>query len=113
MKPTTESTDEPKSPTPTTRSGISDAEIAYNADHMIRWTTVDPKALRVKVDHGWVTLRGEASCDAERCGLVESIRPLQGVAGVTNEVGLAPDHAPEHDDISVLEAAIRAFAGRT
>ncbi|HEY9065119.1 MAG TPA: BON domain-containing protein [Burkholderiaceae bacterium] len=106
MKPIIESNGEP------TKSDVSDAEIAYNADHMIRWTTLDPEALRVKVDHGWVTLRGEASCDSERCGLEEAIRPLPGVAGVTNEIELAPNHEPEQD-LSILDAAMRAFASKT
>ena len=69
---------------------ICDAEIADNAEHMIRWTTLDPDALRVMVEHGWVTLQGEAGCDSERYSVEKAIRPLPGVLGITNEIALPP-----------------------
>ena len=65
-----------------------DAEIADNAEHMIRWTTVDPDGFRVAVDHGWVTLQGEAGCESERCSVENAIRPLPGVTGVTNQIAV-------------------------
>jgi osmotically-inducible protein OsmY len=71
--------------------GSCDAEIADNVEHMIRWTTVDPNGFRVAVDHGWVTLEGEAGCEFERCIVENVIRPLPGVAGVTNQVAVGLD----------------------
>lgn len=68
--------------------GSCDAEIADNAEHLIRWTTVNPDGFRVAVDHGWVTLQGEAECESERCSVESAIRPLPGVTGVTNQVAL-------------------------
>lgn len=69
--------------------GVCDAEIADNAEHLIRWTTVNPDGYRVAVDHGWVTLQGEAGCECERSGVERAIRPLPGVAGVTNEIAVS------------------------
>jgi len=68
--------------------GTCDAEIADNAEHLIRWTTVNPDGFRVAVDHGWVTLQGEAGCEFERCSVENAIRPLPGVTGVTNQVAV-------------------------
>lgn len=68
--------------------GTCDAEIADNAEHMIRWTTVDPDGFRVAVDHGWVTLQGEAGYEFERCCVEDAIRPLPGVTGVTNQIAV-------------------------
>src|SRR5437868_11810123 len=69
--------------------GACDAEIADNAEHLIRWTTVVPESFRVAVDHGWVTLEGEAGCELERCSIENAIRPLPGVLGVTNRIAVA------------------------
>ena len=69
--------------------GSCDTEIADSAEHMIRWTTVDPNGLRVAVDHGWVTLEGQAGCEFERCSIENAIRPLPGVTGVTNQIAVA------------------------
>ena len=68
--------------------GTCDAEIADNAEHLIRWTTVNPDGFRVAVDHGWVTLQGEAGCEFERSCVESAIRPLPGVIGVTNQVAV-------------------------
>jgi osmotically-inducible protein OsmY len=68
--------------------GTCDAEIAGNAEQLIRWTTVNPDGFRIAVDHGWVTLQGEAGCEYERRSVERAIRPLPGVTGVTNQVAV-------------------------
>jgi osmotically-inducible protein OsmY len=68
--------------------GACDAEIADKAERMLRWTTVDPDGFRVAVDHGWVTLQGEAGYELERCSVENSIRLLPGVTGVTNQIAV-------------------------
>jgi len=72
-----------------------DAEIADNAEHLIRWTTVDPDGFRVAVDHGWVTLEGRGGCEVERCSIENAIRPLPGVTGVTNQIAVAHSTSQE------------------
>ena len=38
----------------------SDTEIAADAEQALKWNTLtSPEAIRVTVDHGWVTLQGE------------------------------------------------------
>jgi len=67
----------------------ADAEIADNAKRVIRWTTIDPDGFRVAVDHGWVTLQGEAWYDLECHSVENAIRQLPGVTGVTNQIAVA------------------------
>ena len=67
----------------------SDTEIAASIENAIRWNTVVPvDAIRVTVDHGWVTLKGDVDWDYQRRGIEKAIRPLMGVVGVSNEIAL-------------------------
>ena len=68
--------------------GTCDAEIADNAEHVIRWTTVNSDGFRIAVDHGWVTLQGETGCEFEPRSVERAIRPLPGVTGVTNQMAV-------------------------
>lgn len=69
--------------------GTCDTEIADSAKRVIRWTTIEPDGFRVAVDHGWVTLQGEAWYDLECRSVENAIRGLPGVAGVTNQIAIA------------------------
>jgi osmotically-inducible protein OsmY len=67
----------------------SDTEIAANAEQALKWNTVVPlDAVRVTVDHGWVTLQGELEWDYQRHSVEKAIRPLRGVVGLSNEIKL-------------------------
>lgn len=67
----------------------SDTEIAANAEQALKWNTVVPlDAVRVTVDHGWVTLQGELEWDYQRRSVEKAIRPLRGVVGLSNEIKL-------------------------
>lgn len=67
----------------------SDTDIATSIENAIRWNTVVPvDALRVTVDHGWVTLKGDVDWDYQRRGVEKAIRPLMGVVGISNEISL-------------------------
>jgi len=70
---------------------LGSAGMSCSGDKPLRWTTVDPSGFRVAVDHGWVTLEGEAGCEFERCIVENVIRPLPGVTGVTNQVAVGHD----------------------
>lgn len=67
----------------------SDTDIATSADHALKWNTLVPvDKIRLVVDHGWVTLRGEVDWDFQRRTVEKAIRPLMGVVGISNEITL-------------------------
>jgi osmotically-inducible protein OsmY len=67
----------------------SDTDIAAGAEYALKWnTTVPVEAIRLTVDHGWVTLRGEVDWDYQRRNVEKAIRPLMGVVGISNEITL-------------------------
>jgi len=67
----------------------SDTDIATSAEQALKWNTlVPPEDIRLTVDHGWVTLRGEVEWDYQRRSAEEAIRPLMGVVGISNEITL-------------------------
>lgn len=69
----------------------SDTDIATSIENAIRWNTVVPiDAIRVTVDHGWVTLKGDVEWDYQRRNIEKAIRPLMGVVGISNEIALRP-----------------------
>lgn len=67
----------------------SDTEIATNAELALQWNALlSPNAVRLSVDHGWVTLRGEVEWDYQRKSAETAIRPLMGVVGISNDITL-------------------------
>ena len=67
----------------------SDTDIATSAEHALKWNTLVPAdKIKLTVDQGWVTLRGEVEWDYQRRAAEKAIRPLMGVIGVGNEVTL-------------------------
>ena len=68
----------------------SDTDIALAAENALKWNTMVPDKVRVTVDKGWVTLRGELEWEYQRRGVENAIRPLMGVVGVSNDITLKP-----------------------
>ena len=67
----------------------SDTDIAATAEQALKWNTQVPvDAIRLTVDHGWVTLQGEVEWDYQRRSIEKAIRPLMGVVGIGNEIVL-------------------------
>jgi len=67
----------------------SDTDIAAGAEQALKWNTLVPlQAIRLTVDHGWVTLHGDVEWDYQRRSVEKAIRPLMGVVGISNEVTL-------------------------
>jgi osmotically-inducible protein OsmY len=68
-----------------TETGHSDDELANRASHILNWTIVAPKdGIKVKVEKGWITLRGEAQWAYQKQDVERALRRLEGVTGVTN-----------------------------
>lgn len=67
----------------------SDTDIALSAEHALKWNTLVPvEAVRLVVDHGWITLRGEVDWEFQRRTVEKAVRPLMGVVGISNEITL-------------------------
>ena len=67
----------------------SDTEIAAAVEHALSWNTSVPQGrVRVTVEKGWVTLGGELDWNFQRRALERMIRPLKGVAGIIDNIGL-------------------------
>ena len=90
----------------------SDTEIAAHAEQALKWSTlVPPEAVRITVDHGWITLQGELDWEYQRRSVEKAIRPLMGVVGISNEIKLRSKLRP--DDLSrKIEAALTRQAIR-
>jgi osmotically-inducible protein OsmY len=63
-----------------------DDEIARRALDVLGWTIGVPEPIRVLVDEGHVTLRGEAVWNYQRETAERAVRQLAGVVGVTNKI---------------------------
>ena len=67
----------------------SDTDIATSAEQALKWNTLVPvEAIRLTVDHGWITLQGDVEWDYQRRSAEKAIRPLMGVVGISNEIVL-------------------------
>ncbi|MEO8361729.1 MAG: BON domain-containing protein [Vicinamibacteria bacterium] len=91
-------------PGPSTRT---DAEIALTAANVLSWTASLPvDAVKVLVEHGWITLSGEVEWEYQRTAATAALRPLMGVRGVSDQIGLKQRSAATFmkEDI---EAALR------
>jgi osmotically-inducible protein OsmY len=88
----------------------NDDEIAERALRIIAWdTTIPDDGIQVKVENGWVTLRGAVEWDFQRSAAVDAVRKLSGVTGLTNEltVGASANAA----DIKLrIERALKRMA---
>lgn len=69
----------------------SDSEIAAAAESALKWHTLVPAdRLTVRVEQGWVTLKGDVEWAYQRNAAMQAVRSLTGVAGLTNDITLRP-----------------------
>lgn len=68
----------------------SDEVIARTAMDHLEWNSSVPDTVKVKVTNGWITLSGTAEWQYQKLQAEDTIRPLLGVKGVTNEIELKP-----------------------
>lgn len=67
----------------------SDTDIATSAEQALKWNTLIPaNAVKLTVDQGWITLRGDVEWDYQRRAIEKAVRPLMGVVGISNEITL-------------------------
>ena len=86
----------------------SDTDIAVAAEQSLKWNTLVPDKLRLTVDKGWVTLRGEVDWDFQRRSAEKAVRSLTGVVGISNEMTLkAPAVKPANVQTRIADALTR------
>ena len=73
----------------------ADAEIAERALRLLEWDVEVPhERIRLRVEHGLVTLTGEVGYHFQRAAAEADLRRLGGVRGVTNLIRVVPAEAP-------------------
>jgi osmotically-inducible protein OsmY len=72
-----------------------DADIARAAADAVDWHVLLPQdRVKLTVEDGWVVLTGTVDWDFQRRAAVDAIRPLAGVQGVYNMLGVKPSVKP-------------------
>jgi osmotically-inducible protein OsmY len=88
----------------------SDVEIAEAAANALKWNSLVPHdKIQFKLDHGWVTLKGQVNYEYERRAAERAVRYLPGVKGVSNLIEIKPQVAP-HDIKARIEETFRRQA---
>jgi osmotically-inducible protein OsmY len=69
----------------------TDGEIAGAAEKVLEWSLSLPVgAIRVMVEHGWITLNGSVDWQYQRQTAEESVRYMMGVVGISNLILIKP-----------------------
>jgi osmotically-inducible protein OsmY len=87
----------------------TDTDIAAAATNALGWHSALPDTIKVTVDKGWVTLRGEVQWQYQRREAERVVRQLHGVRGVTNliEVKSTTKPAPSVVKQRIEQALVR------
>ena len=63
--------------------------------------------IQIKVEKGWITLKGEVDWDYQRRVAEKAVRTLVGLVGVSNTITLKPSLVPTHVASRIKEALMR------
>ena len=90
----------------------SDAQVAQAAVNALRWHSLVPDdKVKAEVENGWVTLTGEVDWGYQSASAEQSVRPLVGVRGVSNQIRLKQRASPV-DIRTGIESALTRHARR-
>jgi osmotically-inducible protein OsmY len=86
----------------------SDTDIAVAAESALKWRVgVPAEHILVKVEKGWITLKGEVEWDYQRRNAEKALRSLTGVVGVSNSITLKSSISPVNVSERIREALTR------
>ena len=86
----------------------TNADIARAAEHALEWNVLVPNGkIKPMVEGGWVTLTGEVEWEYQRHAAEGAVRPLMGVRGVSNMIGISPKVRPADVERKLREALAR------
>lgn len=87
----------------------ADDDIAKRAVDIIHWSvSVPSERLKVKVEHGVITLSGEVDWQYQKARAEAEVRFLGGVVGVINNITLKPSVKPQEVRQKIKSALERA-----
>ncbi len=87
----------------------SDEQIAQSALSALEWSYSVPQDIKVTVEKGWITLKGECDWDYQRTAAKNAVSQLMGVCGVTNNIAIKSKILPS-DVKSRIEEALKRSA---
>jgi osmotically-inducible protein OsmY len=88
----------------------SDSEIAEAAEAALKWNSEVPNdRIQLRVEKGWITLKGEVEWDFQRRAAARAVQPLIGVVGVDNDIRLKV-HATPADIATRIRDALERHA---
>ena len=88
----------------------TDTEIAHAALNALRWDTEVPDdKITVKVENGWVALKGEVEWNFQKSAAERDTRYLAGVKGISNQITVKPKVSATEVK-SKIEAALKRNA---
>ena len=88
---------------------VSDGEIAKRALSLLRWDSTVPRNLRLNVEHGRITLEGEADWRYQWANAETDLQKLAGVTAIDNRIVVRP-RAEAGAVRAVIEAALHRSA---
>lgn len=68
----------------------SDEEVAKRCLDVLKWNVWTSETMKVKVEHGWVTLSGSVDWAYQRQAAERAVNRLSGVRGVSNLIAIKP-----------------------
>jgi osmotically-inducible protein OsmY len=86
----------------------NDSDIAAAALQALDWNYAVPEGVKVTVEKGWLTLKGQAEWDYERTAATDAVKPLMGVCGVSNEMTLKTKVQPSDVKTRIQDALKRS-----
>ena len=96
--------------TPGHSAVLDDEEIAHRVLEHLRWRVLIPEeSVQIKVQDGWVVLRGDVEWNYQRWAAVDVVNGIDGVQGMINEIRVVPC-ATENDVKQHIEKALQRRA---
>ncbi len=69
----------------------SDEDIAGAAIERLAWdASVPSDAVEIRVEHGWITLKGQVDWQFQKEAAAQAVRTLIGLVGVSNQIEIKP-----------------------
>ncbi|EFH79853.1 BON domain-containing protein [Ktedonobacter racemifer] len=86
----------------------TDIDLAKAVLDALKWEADIPTGkLEVKVDHGWVTLKGMVEHNYQRQSAEDAVKKIAGVKGVTNIITVKPQLVPTDLKQQIEKALVR------
>ena len=92
-------------------SQYGDADIAGAAANALDWHASVPRSrIKLVVQHGWITLKGNVDYQYEKEAAEDAVRGLRGVTGIRNAIVVTPSSISPRDIKQKIEKALERAA---